>query len=483
MTKKEKDKQRLIFELSKELKESNLAIFAGAGLSVQAGFVNWSQLLKPIAEELDLDIDKETDLVTLAQYHCNCNQSNRGKLNQLLIDEFSRQAKITDNHKILARLPISTYWTTNYDKMIENSLIEEGKIPDTKYRNKQLVFTKPKRDAVVYKMHGDIDHPSETVLTKDDYESYHVRMQPFLNALSGDLISKTFLFLGFSFTDPNLDYILSRVRIAYSKDQRQHYSLQKSVSRAESEEQADFEYRARKQELFIQDLLRFGIKTVLIDEYSEITEVLFRLEQIYKRKTVFISGAAHSYGKWDSEVAERFVFDLSKDISKEGYRIVSGFGLGVGSSVITGVLEQLYMSGSRLDNDQLILRPFPQRQVGTKELKAIWKEYRQDMISYAGIAIFLFGNKVVEGAIVDSDGMKQEFEIASELNLFLIPVGMTGFMAEKLWKELSANGYLTNLGMPEEIKIEFETLSNPNKLLDDVRKSIIRIIRLLNERG
>jgi len=483
MTKKEKDKQRLIFELSKELEESNLAIFAGAGLSVQAGFVNWAELLKPIAEELDLDIYKETDLVTLAQYHCNCNQSNRGKLNQLLIDEFSRQAKITDNHKILARLPISTYWTTNYDKMIENALIEQGKIPDTKYRNQQLVFTRPKRDAVVYKMHGDVDHPSEAVLTKDDYESYHVRMQPFLNALSGDLISKTFLFLGFSFSDPNLDYILSRVRIAYSKDQRQHYSLQKSVSRAECEEQADFEYRARKQELFIQDLLRFGIKTVLIDEYSEITEVLFRLEQIYKRKTVFISGAAHSYGKWDSEVAERFIFDLSKDISKAGYRIVSGFGLGVGSSVITGVLEQLYMSGSRLDNDQLILRPFPQTQVGKKEIKTIWKEYRQDMISYAGIAIFLFGNKIVEGAIVDSDGMKQEFEIANGMKLFLIPVGMTGFMAEKLWKELSDNDYLSSLGMSEEIKTEFETLTNENKSLDDVRKSIIRIIRLLNKRG
>jgi hypothetical protein len=66
----------------------------------------------------------------------------------------------------------------------------------------------------VYKMHGDIDRPDEAILTKDDYESYHVKMQPFLNALSGDLISKTFLFLGFSFTDPNLDYILSRGRIA-----------------------------------------------------------------------------------------------------------------------------------------------------------------------------------------------------------------------------------------------------------------------------
>ena len=167
-----------------------------------------------------MDIDRETDLVSLAQYHCNKNLSNRGKINQLLINEFSANASPTINHEILARLPISTYWTTNYDKLIENSIAHAGKIPDTKYRNKQLTYTKPKRDAVVYKMHGDADHPDEAVLTKDDYERYHVKMQPFLNALSGDLISKTFLFLGFSFTDPNLDYILSRVRIAMGAKSR-----------------------------------------------------------------------------------------------------------------------------------------------------------------------------------------------------------------------------------------------------------------------
>ena len=210
----EPQKQRLIATLLSDLAEDNLAIFAGAGLSAPAGFVSWTELLRPIAEDLELEIEKETDLVALAQYHCNSNSANRGKLNQLLINKLSDDVEITANHKILARLPISTYWTTNYDKLIEKSLTEAGKIPDTKYRVKQLSFTKRGRDAVVYKMHGDIENPDEAVLTKDDYESYHVKMQPFINALSGDLVSKTFLFLGFSFTDPNLDYILSRVRIA-----------------------------------------------------------------------------------------------------------------------------------------------------------------------------------------------------------------------------------------------------------------------------
>ena len=52
--------------------------------------------------------------------------------------------------------------------------------------------------ATLSKMHGDIEHPDKAVLSKDDYERYHDTHGPFVTALSGDLVEKTFLFLGFS---------------------------------------------------------------------------------------------------------------------------------------------------------------------------------------------------------------------------------------------------------------------------------------------
>lgn len=109
------------------IEESNAAVFAGAGLSKPAGFVNWKELLRDIAEEINLNIDKESDLIAVAQYHVNENGGNRGKINQALIDEFTKDAEITENHKILSRLPIDTYWTTNYDALIEDALKAEGK--------------------------------------------------------------------------------------------------------------------------------------------------------------------------------------------------------------------------------------------------------------------------------------------------------------------------------------------------------------------
>lgn len=61
-----------IREFLKEVREDN----AAAGLSAPVGYVNWRDLLRPIAEELNLDIDQEHDLVTVAQYHCNENRGN-----------------------------------------------------------------------------------------------------------------------------------------------------------------------------------------------------------------------------------------------------------------------------------------------------------------------------------------------------------------------------------------------------------------------
>lgn len=299
-------KQAFLRDVGKELLEENVAVFAGAGMSAGAGFVNWAELLRPIADELGLDVDKENDLVALAQFHCNDNANNRSQLNQRLIEEFSREASETENHKILCRLPIRTYWTTNYDKIIENALDNSGKIADVKYTKEHLSTTKPKRDAVVYKMHGDVDHASQAVLTKDDYERYHVKMDQYLANLKGDLISKTFIFIGFSFTDPNLDYILSRVRVAYEGNQRRHYCFIRGIKQEDAEELADFEYRRRKQDYFVKDLERFNVKTILVDDFSEITELLRRLEQNYKSKTIFISGAAHEYGEMGEHDALKF---------------------------------------------------------------------------------------------------------------------------------------------------------------------------------
>ena len=54
-----------------DITAGSAAVFAGAGLSIPAGFVSWKELIKDIAYELGLDVEKETDLVSIAQFHVN----------------------------------------------------------------------------------------------------------------------------------------------------------------------------------------------------------------------------------------------------------------------------------------------------------------------------------------------------------------------------------------------------------------------------
>jgi Sir2- and TIR-associating SLOG family/SIR2-like domain len=466
---------------SDEIESDNAAIFAGAGLSRAAGFVDWKMLLKSVAISLGLDVDKETNLVALAQYFCNARLGSRGRINKLLLDKFSREAEITQNHRILARLPISTFWTTNYDKLIEKALEDAGKRPDVKYNVDQLALTVPHRDAVVYKMHGDISEPAKAVLIKDDYEKYHLTRQAFITALTGDLVSKTFLFLGFSFNDPNIDYVLGRIRSTYDINMRTHYCFMKRLDENDFKDDDVLRYKQTQQALFINDLLRFNVETLLLDSYSQITDILQNLERIWRTKSVFISGAAHEWGaSWPTERARAFVRGLSKTLVNRGYRLVSGFGYGVGSSMIAGALEHIYATKRGKIEDQLILRPLPGEH-SSDPWDTVARRYREDMASYAGAAIFLFGNKLRDGNVVLSDGMLQEFEIAKEKGLALIPVGATGYMAGELWNKVMADLAAYYPNRTADFQPLLASLGNADAEPSLLIEAVIRIIELWSQ--
>ncbi len=186
-------------KFAKAILDGDAAIFAGAGLSRPCGYVDWKELLKYIAEDIDLDVMLEPDLVAVAQYYCNEKQG-RSQLNQTILNEFVPTGTPNRSLEVLSQLPIHIYWTTNYDHLIEDTLRQHGKSVDIKTAPMSLATSLEGRDAVVYKMHGDCTAPESCVITKDDYETYNLTRQLFSTALQGDLITKTFLFIGFSFT-------------------------------------------------------------------------------------------------------------------------------------------------------------------------------------------------------------------------------------------------------------------------------------------
>jgi hypothetical protein len=418
------------------LRDQNAAVFAGAGLSIPAGLMDWKELLRDIAKEIGLDVEKEDDLVSIAQFHVN-ERRGRHRINQALIDGFASRAALTENHKILASLPIRIYWTTNYDQLIEESLRNARKKPDVKKTVENMAITIPRRDAIVYKMHGDISLPDKAVVTKEDYELYDSTRHLFSMALQGDLVSKTFLFLGFSFSDPNVSYVLGRIRGLLGENRRDHYCLLRRVQRSDFDRNGDFAYARAKQELQVRDLKRYGIIGILVDDYAEYTDILTRISQKYRMSKVFISGSASTYSPWTDRKAHQLIREISRQLVQEGFGVVSGFGLGVGSYVVNGILEQLDREGTRMLDDRIVLRPFPFDISDPKERKRQWTAYREEILSHAGVVVFLFGNKTdSSGNSIMADGVEEEFSMAVNKGVIVVPIGCTGSIAEKLHRQV-----------------------------------------------
>lgn len=117
-------------------------------------------------------------------------------------------------------------------------------------------------------------------------------------------------------------------------------------------------------------------------------------------------------------------------------------------------------------------RPFPQ---GDDEIKKLWQQYREDMISYSGISIFILGNKLENDKIVLSDGMRAEFDISRKQGNFLIPVGRTGYISKELWKE-----YMDEISSKEEFalyKQSFQKIGDESTPLNELINEVLTIIQ------
>lgn len=472
----EANKNELIRNYVRAIREGNAAIFAGAGLSRSSGYVDWKSLLKPMARDIGLDIEKESDLISVAQYYRN--RKTQATVSQVIMDAFSKSVEINENVRILTRMPIFTYWTTNYDTLIEDGIKEANRKPDVKSESEQLSTTIRDRDAVVYKMHGDVANPAHAVLTKYDYEMYEQKRPLFRTVLKGDLISKTFLFIGFSFEDPNLDYILGQIHSLLGENVHDHYCFFKRVQSNDYSSAEEYGYDKAKQELREEDLRKYGVQTCFVDSYDEITEILQNIESAVQMRNILISGSACEFSaRWNKEKAESFARELAATLVRNEYKITSGFGLGIGSSVINGALDVIYDSKYRHIDEHLCLRPFPQGFPSDAEKEKRYTQYRKDMIEDIGIAIFIFGNKSEldsygNNRVVNASGCRKEYEIAVEKGKIVIPIGSTGYMAKEIFDEVKSQCEKYPYLQKYFNQLETET---------DVKKLVNLILDIINE--
>nr|VFK16768.1 MAG: SIR2-like domain-containing protein [Candidatus Kentron sp. LPFa] len=476
-----REQSQFIKRYAEVLGSGDAALFAGAWLSRAAGYVDWRALLKEIAIDLDLDIDRESDLVALAQYHLN-EKRTRWRLNQAIVDRLAGSAILTKAHRILARLPISTVWTTNYDQLLERSFEDAGKVVDLKLTQENLAQTRRGRDVALYKMHGCVTQPHEAVLTKDDYERYEMTRPLFVESLKGDLIARSFLFLGFSFADPNIDYILSRARVLLGANAREHFCVMRKPQRpngADARQQAEYEYEQRKTELRHADLLRFGIETIWVDEFDHIEPLLDALSSFIHRKSVFVSGAAHDPAPLGRDRLDGLARGIGMRLIGEGYNLVSGFGLSPGEQCVIGALRALYRIPKGDDLERLVVRPFPRVEPASQQIQNT--HHREDLIARSGALVVLAGNRRQADAdgVEASPGVLEEVDIALRAGKRVIPIGATGHAARKIWERAKAEPerYLPGIEAGEELT----TLGDANATNEALTNALFALLAKAEE--
>lgn len=204
-------------QLQEAAKQNRLVIFVGAGVSASAGVPAWRELVNMFKNELPENMYDQNDILKSAQIY----RELRGEVEYMSqVKKILKYGQISCNqiHKAIMELNPCHIVTTNYDDLLEQSALQNNKQYYVVAKDSHLPANQGER--MLIKMHGDF-REDNIVLTENDYFDYS-RNFPLIRSFLLSLFStKVVLFIGFSFDDINLKYILREVSsILESKKQR-----------------------------------------------------------------------------------------------------------------------------------------------------------------------------------------------------------------------------------------------------------------------
>lgn len=226
-------------ELVEQIARGNGVLFVGAGLSQGAGLPGWPELLRKMmawAEAHGVDM---RDKVELEGYIASNElllvaEEIRDRLGQ---DDFRRfmaevfrkpGLKPTDAHKLLPRIPATAALTSNYDTLLETAYtLVSGAAPHvfTQADYPELSATLRSAEFYVLHVHGTIDRIETVVLGRSDYRQVMHANPAYRQHLANLFGSKTFLFLGFGLTDPDLLLLLDELQTTFKGYTGRHFAL------------------------------------------------------------------------------------------------------------------------------------------------------------------------------------------------------------------------------------------------------------------
>ncbi len=190
--------------------------FFGAGASAGQLGVDWKAISDAMANEIDLSVDQRSSYIEVAERFYSTVGADRFAAflkSYLIKDSFDDIAAWP--HIFLLSLNAGLLYTTNQDNLFELCAEKFGRPHRVISRVEDLAETAP-NDNVLIKYHGDLSRPETVIFTESSYRARIGNKRHFLNIrLQSDLLSKGFVFIGYSLRDQNIRLLFQELREAF----------------------------------------------------------------------------------------------------------------------------------------------------------------------------------------------------------------------------------------------------------------------------
>jgi len=448
------DQAAFIEEYGAAIEAGQASLLIGAGISNGAGYPSWFKLLEPIAEEFG--VPPMDDFPLQAQYIEN-QPNGKTRLVEHLASSIGAVEPIPlENHLLLAQLGIRDVWTTNYDPLIETA----DRALTVIERDEDLV-ERAGRKRRLNKMHGSIPYQAtipvggreQLVLSRHDYDNYEHTHPRLWRLLQAQFLTSSFLFIGFSMTDPNFDAVFKIARLATADRLMPHYAVMKRPN----DDAGIFDLRA-------EDLRTVGVELIEIADYDDVTTILQKLVARTRPTGLFVSGSARTPSDVDAlgpdpypttsanEQLDAFAIALGSRLALNGVPTLVAAG-DLGSKVGYSFLSAL----ERYEPSRFVLvRRRSDEEVGPPSVRQGHIHFIGDHPGNMRSAAFEQVRAVV--VLGGGPGTQKEVERALTNGMSVIPVAHTGGAAQVVWDAMSADLDAYNIGQRPINPTVFERL-------------------------
>lgn len=207
--------------------------FLGAGFSTSSGLPSWYSLVNSMISNFAphgneglirslANIAGKSDVAEIL----DSLSPTEFAIKEFLYEQIcSPKYQPSEYHKCLLDLHSDTIITTNWDVLIENAHLKNYLSCHVIYRDADVAAYDPNREVQLLKIHGTITDLDSIIYRKSQYEKFWSDRRVLLNLVSTLMATRSFLFIGYGFGDPNILEVLQKLKDCIGRPRREHYAL------------------------------------------------------------------------------------------------------------------------------------------------------------------------------------------------------------------------------------------------------------------